>query len=139
MKKKVIAGAAAVALLVSTGFGVFKAIGGPKDLYSLSEDQLNGAYVEVDIYGMYAGYAETTKNSRTVSREYVIDANDTSYMGLVLRSEDLSAAEDLLQESWDYLDGLTEGTSTVIHVRGTICPWTRSRWSFTTRRWAGTR
>lgn len=114
--------AAAVALLVSTGFGVFKAIGGPKDLYSLSEDQLNGAYVEVDIYGMYAGYAETTKNSRTVSREYVIDANDTSYMGLVLRSEDLSAAEDLLQESWDYLDGLTDGTSTVIHVRGTILP-----------------
>ena len=115
--------AAAVALLVSTGFGVFKAIGGPKDLYSLSRDQVDGAYVEGEIYGLYGSYAETTKNSRTVSREYIIGVTDeVGYMGLVLRSEDLSAAEDLLQESWDYLDGLTDGTSTVIHVRGTILP-----------------
>lgn len=114
---------AAVALLVSTGFGVFKAIGGPKDLYSLSRDQVDGAYVEGEIYGLYGSYAETTKNSRTVSREYIIGVTDeVGYMGLVLRSEDLSAAEDLLRESWDYLDGLTDGTSTVIHVRGTVLP-----------------
>lgn len=119
--------AAAVGLLAATGFGAFKAIGGPKDLYSLSQEQLSGAYVEADIYGMYDTYAETTRSSsggpgRTVSREYIIDANQTFYMGLVLTSKDLSAAQDLLQESWDYLNGDTQGTSTVIHVRGTVLP-----------------
>ena len=46
----IIALALAAGLLWGTGFGAFKAIGGPKPLDSLDVSELKGQYVEAEVY-----------------------------------------------------------------------------------------
>ena len=49
----IIALALAAGLLWGTGFGAFKAIGGPKPLDSLDVSELKGQYVEAEVYLIY--------------------------------------------------------------------------------------
>ena len=53
----IIALALAAGLLWGTGFGAFKAIGGPKPLDSLDVSELKGQYVEAEVYLIYDWYA----------------------------------------------------------------------------------
>ena len=49
----IIALALAAGLLWGTGFGAFKASGGPKPLDSLDVSELKGQYVEAEVYLIY--------------------------------------------------------------------------------------
>ena len=57
----IIALALAAGLLWGTGFGAFKAIGGPKPLDSLDVSELKGQYVEAEVYLIYDWYAYTER------------------------------------------------------------------------------
>lgn len=66
---------------------------------------IEGLYVSGTLYGIYDCYCENTTDGRVTSREYIIDADDTYYMGLLVQKKDMDEAESLMEMSWDYLDG----------------------------------
>lgn len=72
---------------------------------------LTGVYVKDNIYGIYDYYCETTSDSRVVSREYILDAGDAHYIGLLAGGTDRKKADALMEASWDYLDGKDDGSS----------------------------
>lgn len=121
--------AAAVILLFFTGFGIFRAIGGPKPLDSIPFDQVEGQYVTYDATFLYDSYAYTTQTSKTspypvtISREYVIPMGyeESRFLGMVAPTIHLSALDKLLDASIDYFNG-GELPSSTVTVTGTIMP-----------------
>lgn len=108
--------AAAAALLWFSGFGFFSALQGPKDLYSIPADQLEGQYVEASveiIYGQYA-YTESrntsTNRSTIIRKEYLIDSDADHYIGMEVDTDLIRAADALLDEE----------TLEPLVVRGTV-------------------
>lgn len=96
----IIALALAAGLLWGTGFGAFKAIGGPKPLDSLDVSELKGQYVEAEVYLIYDWYAYTertntsTNRSTVTEKEYIIPVGDAEYMGLAVDAGYISTADD---------------------------------------------
>lgn len=127
--KILIALALTVGLLCGTGFGAFKAIGGPQDLYSLSAGELLGKYVTADIYYIYDWYAYTestdssTNRSTVTEKEYIIlTKNRDSFFGMALPSSMIKEADKVLEDSDRYYYGeipLSALTRTIT-VTGTI-------------------
>ena len=124
----IIALALAAGLLWGTGFGAFKAIGGPKPLDSLDVSELKGQYVEAEVYLIYDWYAYTertntsTNRSTVTEKEYIIPVGDAEYMGLAVDAGYISAADDLLDASYELLTGASQTPGESFTVRGTILP-----------------
>ena len=118
----------AAGLLWGTGFGAFKAIGGPKPLDSLDVSELKGQYVEAEVYLIYDWYAYTertntsTNRSTVTEKEYIIPVGDAEYMGLAVDAGYISAADDLLDASYELLTGASQTPGESFTVRGTILP-----------------
>lgn len=126
----VIALALAVGLLWGTGFGAFKAIGGPKPLNFLDVSNLEGQYVETEvnlIYDWYA-YTESTNSSTNIStvteKEYIIPVGEAEYMGLAVEAGYIDAADELLDASYALLTGASDTSGEGFTVKGTILPLT---------------
>mgnify|MGYP000600414227 FL=1 len=118
----------AAGLLWGTGFGAFKAIGGPKPLDSLDVSELKGQYVEAEVYLIYDWYAYTertntsTNRSTVTEKEYIIPVGDAEYMGLAVDAGYISTADDLLDASYELLTGASQTPGESFTVRGTILP-----------------
>ncbi len=100
----------------------------PRELWEVPEDELEGAYVTVELpflYGAYA-YEEKYENNRptgeTTSMEYVIDANDVSYCGLYVSGSDMEKAEALMEECYAYADGTGDIPEKSFTVTGIMKP-----------------
>lgn len=98
----------------------------PMVLSSVPRDQLEGAYVTVEldwIYGCYA-YTEETVNGqgtgKITEQEYVIDANAEDYMALILSGDMMDQADALLEECDDYYYGLTDQITKGFRVTGYV-------------------
>ncbi|MCR5214168.1 MAG: FeoB-associated Cys-rich membrane protein [Eubacterium sp.] len=84
-----------------------------------------GAIVEGDLY-YNLGVFETiehTRNGRVESTDYryVIPIGDESYIGFqAMNSEMVTSMDIQTEETYDYLDGKNDGTTTVIHFKGKI-------------------
>ena len=83
----------------------------PVDIESVDfNGDIEGLYVKATLYGIYDCYCEETKDSKVISREYLIDADDYYYIGLRAQNSAMDPADELMEASWDYLDGYTEYT-----------------------------
>ena len=71
---------------------------------------LQDMYVSTTVYYIYDPYAQETDGLELVAYEYLIDADDTYYMGLRAGTDYIDATEALLQASYNYYDGLDDGT-----------------------------
>lgn len=98
----------------------------PRYLYDVPRDELEGAYVTVDvewIYGCYA-YTEQTRDGQSTGKvtekEYVIDANEEDYMALILSGSLMDQADALLEECDDYYNGLTNEITQGFPVTGYV-------------------
>ena len=115
-------------MFVYNGFGVFKLIGGPKYLYDLPVDELNGSYVEAEIFYLPDWYAVTESRREgspvktVVSREYIIPVGDMEFMGVLMNKENLTYADQIMEESQAYLDGEISELNNYFTVKGTILP-----------------
>ena len=101
--------------IFGVGFGVFAipslmtSLSEPVPLDSVDFDgDIEGLYVKGTIWGIYDYYCEETKNYDTVAREYIIDAGNSYYMGMRAERSDMTAADKLMDASWNYLDGYTD-------------------------------
>lgn len=97
-----------------------------RNLYEVPREELEGAYVTVDvewIYGCYA-YTETYENNKPTGiitqQEYVIDANEEDYMCLILDGEWMDKADDLLDECDAYYYGETDQITKTFTVTGEV-------------------
>lgn len=127
----ILLGIIAVVLLAVAVPGLVKLVQGPEDLDNLVYDEsledggISGKYVEGTVYYIYDWYCETTKGSSQVSREYIIDADATYYMGMLVKKSGMDKAEALYEASYNYSDGT--GDENAVYeaqyiVRGTILP-----------------
>lgn len=102
-------------------------LAGPKDLYSLSADQLEGAYVTADIDTILDWYAQTVESKkgsldRTTSREYLIPTAD-AYIGMELPASMLKSANAVMTDTQSWLSDRTGSyvsSGAHIQVTGTI-------------------
>lgn len=97
-----------------------------QNLYDVPRDQLEGAYVTVDvqwIYGCYA-YTETYENNiptgNITEQEYIIDANESDYMCLILGDELMAQADALLEECDAFYMGETDIITRNFTVTGEV-------------------
>lgn len=97
-----------------------------RNLYEVPREELEGAYVTVEvewIYGCYA-YTETYENNRPTGeitqQEYVIDANETDYMCLILDGDWMDKADDLLDECDAFYYGETDQVTKTFTVTGEV-------------------
>ncbi len=120
--------AASVGLLFVTNFGAFKAIQGPQPIDSFDVTELEGQYVEAEIYFIYDWYTATevtdksTKQSEITKKEYVIPIGENEFMGLGVGKKWLSQADGLMEDSERYLNGLAQGLGESFMVKGTVVP-----------------
>lgn len=125
ISKILVALALAAGLLWGSDFGAFRAIGGPKDLFSLSADELEGKYVTAEIYYIYDWYAYTestnssTHRSTVTEKEYII-ATEDAIIGLAVPSSMIRDADKVLDESDDYYNGYISELTESITVTGTL-------------------
>lgn len=84
-------------------------IQGPRDLYSLTVDQLEGAYVSADIQVIYDWYAETVQqhgsdpNTTTLSREYLVPTADGHILGVQVPASMIPTAESVMEDTYVWL------------------------------------
>lgn len=106
--------------------GVLVLLGGKQDLDTMTADQIEpGMYVEATIYGIFDNYAYTEEKkdgslAKVVSREYVIPVGEGEYMGLFAPKKYVSDCDALMEESWNYLDGVADEITGQIRVKGTV-------------------
>lgn len=122
--------AISVVLLIFVIPSVLLKIQGPEDLDTfdyarLTQEDFKQAYVAGTIYGIYDYYCDETTDGELSAREYLIDGGDYYYIGLRVKDEDMGPAEALMHASYDYLDGIDDGTAleaAQYEVEGTIKP-----------------
>ena len=69
---------------------------------------IKGLYVNGTIYNVYGVYAEVLEGDKVVGYEFLIDAGDSAYMGLRIKSNDKLIKDDLISNGF-------------FEVTGTIC------------------
>lgn len=112
-------------LLAVVGTSLMKFIQGPQDLYSLSVDELDGAYVEADIgfiIDVFAEYTEERASGATSTQKeyYIIPIGESEYMGLGVERVDTGKASQIADETYDYITGAADEIVNTMHVKGTI-------------------
>ncbi len=100
------------------------ASGETKDFNELDYTQdVEGTYVSGMLYFIYDWYCETTEDDDVISREYIIDAGEYCYMGMLVKRADMDEAQALVNACYDYMDGYDDGTAIYeaqYEVKGTI-------------------
>lgn len=98
----------------------------PANLHDVPREDLEGAYVTVElprIFGSYA-YTEEFENDfdstgTIISEEYIIDANEYDYCGLLIEEADLIAqANELLEQTYAYNDYTIDEITATFTVTG---------------------
>lgn len=69
------------------------------------EGDIDGLYITGTVYCVYDCYCEETENGRPINREYIIDADESYFMGMIVDKKDFDEAEALMEAYWDYIDG----------------------------------
>ncbi|MDF2587022.1 MAG: hypothetical protein K0S41_863 [Anaerocolumna sp.] len=121
-------GAGIVALLIIlfvAGQSFLKLAKGPQDLYQLTVDQLPNSYVEGDINVILGAYAEYYVENDDGTEEvtdnyYIIPVGEEEFVGLAVNKEDFSTADQIYNETYDYMMGYRDDLSTSMKVTGTI-------------------
>lgn len=99
-------------------------------LHDVPRNQLEGAYVTVNldyIYGCYAyteEYEDNKPTGRITEREYLIDANEYDYMCVILSGDLMDKAEILLKQSDEYYYGERETITASFVITGKVRPLT---------------
>jgi hypothetical protein len=117
--------AALVMVLIFFIGDFIRGIKGPKDLYSLSPDEIPGAYVTGEVNAMidvFAEYYTYNDDGSTNSTElyYIIPVGEEEYAALEIKPEDFDLAEQIYDDTYDYLSGNIDELSASIKITGTF-------------------
>lgn len=112
-------------ILVFFATDFVKAIQGPKDIYSLTAEEIPGAYVKGDIYAIIDVFAEyydlNSDGSESSTKQfYTIPVGEEEYAALEVNPKDFDLAEQIYNETYDYLSGNTDKLTTSMTITGTF-------------------
>lgn len=98
---------------------------GPKDLESLSMEEVPNSYVNTDVYAILSNFAEYYQTSddgtETVTDQYyIIPVGEEEFIGLEIDAEDNTRAQQIYDETYEYLNGTRNELTTTLAVTGTI-------------------
>lgn len=124
-KLALISAGALLLILIIFGSSFLKLIQGPVDLYSLSKDELLGTYVEGDINVIidnFASYSEQDNSGKKRNRKnyYIIPICDEELIAISVYSNDFSLANQICNDTYDYIFGKRGELTKSIHIKGTI-------------------
>lgn len=97
-----------------------------KLLYEGSIKSNEDSYVEMDIDAVLDNFAETSHKSYGITtgkdQHYLVWLDDDSMIAVSVKSKkDISAMDEIMELTWDYVDGKTdEFTKTPLHLKGKI-------------------
>lgn len=116
----------AVALFGIMGSTFSKLFSGPKSLDHVTVEDIPGVYVKGDItaiYGQFAEYYEEDEyGHQTITDNYYIIPLGKKYIGLHVSPEDFEGADQIFNETMDFLDGNADDIYTRMSIIGTINP-----------------
>ena len=108
----------------------------PVELYDVPRDELEGAYVTVEIPRIYEQYAYNEREVNDIptgvitSKEYIIDANDNDFCGLVLNGEMIQKGDQLFTETEELIWKGTGEIKSTFRVQGVMRPMLGDRLAF---------
>ena len=119
--------ASVIVILLITWNSLTKLIAGPQQLDSLAIEELSDSYVNGDItaiVGLYAEYYEEYDDGTetTTANYYVIPVGEYEFIGLHVSEEDFAKADQIYNETMDYLLGNTVDMYSSLNITGTINP-----------------
>jgi len=110
----------AVFLLVATNFAIIDVIRGPEELGPITEDDL-GSYVSAKVSVIMDFYAEDYSRLRnTVTGWYAIVPHDGKLLTVLLTPRYFDSAGQVIDDTYSYINGLTDGLDKYFAVHGTI-------------------
>ncbi len=89
------------------------------------DGEIDGLYVRGVLNGIYDYYCEHLTDGSVTQKEYIIDAGEEKYMGIVFSGYNIDKADALMQASQDYLNGKDNGSRLFekqFEIEGTIRP-----------------
>lgn len=99
----------------------------PKTLAELTPENMEGAFVEDDIYYFYTPYLEEERYRNGIATgeitgvQYVVDFDDNYFMGLSIHKSYLDKAEEMMEACDQFYDGTISAEQVpVFHVKGTV-------------------
>lgn len=114
-----------IILLVISFTSIQKLIQGPKDMYSLRVDELPNEYITgdinviIDIFAEY--YVENENGTEDVTDSYyIIPIGEEEYIALEIKEGNFEIANQIYNETYDYLMGYRDDLSTYMTIEGTI-------------------
>ncbi len=126
VKKRLLASIVILIILLAVfGSSFYKLIKGPEALYSLPVNELPNAYVEgdinvmVDIFAEY--YEENDDGSEDILKNYyIIPIGEEEYFALEVKQNDFDIANQVYDETYEYLIGERDALTTSMKVTGTV-------------------
>ena len=115
----------AVALLAVSGSGLLRLASGPKDLKSVSTDQLRGSYVRFDASEVIVAFASLSSNgesgSTTLETYYLLPTDNGMYMAVMdAREHNKNLLDRAMEQSHAYYMGDLESLTKLGMVSGTV-------------------
>lgn len=113
-------------LVLCVGYqGISFLIQGPKVMDSLALDELEGSYVETEVYAILDNFAEyyevdDSGDETTTYQYYIIPVGENEYIGLQTDSDNFDIANQICDETYEYIMGDRSELSTTFKVKGTI-------------------
>lgn len=102
---------------------IVKMLHGPKDMNSVPLNALENTYVKGEIINNYGNfyyfYEYENGRERITANYYIIPIGDEEYCAMVL-TKDFSTAEQIYNETYDYLYGNIDKLTTSLAVKGTF-------------------
>lgn len=108
----------------------------PVELYDVPRDELEGAYVTVEVPRIYEQYAYNEREVNDIptgvitSKEYIIDANENDFCGLALNGEMIEKGDQLFTETENLLWEGTGEIKSTFRVQGVMRPMLGDRLDF---------
>ncbi len=112
--------------LFYSDFALLKFLSGPIPLEEISVADYKNQYVITEMSLSLGAYMDTvstdadTKISTTVNSDYLIPTNENKLMGVSLTKAELETANQIVNETYDWLNEVIEYPSTTLEIKGTI-------------------
>ncbi|MDR0952559.1 MAG: procyclic acidic repetitive family protein [Oscillospiraceae bacterium] len=107
-------------MLTISGFAIIPLLKGPEKSFSVTEET-EGDFVTVDIPAILGFFADDARGSRVDARYGFILVNG-EFLAVRFTSRYLDSADAVLNATYAYINGETEGLDNFISVQGTIEP-----------------
>lgn len=103
---------------------ILKMFMGAKDLNSIPLDSLENTYAQGDIYNNYGNFfyiyeVDNSGREKDTANYYIIPIGDEEYCAMVLEN-DFATAEQIYNETYDYIYGNIDVITTSLSVKGTF-------------------